>query len=404
MERRHIAIVCGTRPEVIKLAPVFRALRASRRMRVSWIHTGQHDAMARDMLRCFDIVPMLQFARAEDSLHKFSASCRVWLDMLREQQRWDACIVQGDTESAFLGALCAFYGQVPVVHVEAGLRTNDLARPFPEEGIRQMISRICTLHLAPTRRAAAALLKEGADPASVVVTGNTVVDAQHWICARHGIRRPDIPGRGHILVTAHRREHWGAEMEQMFRAIADIAVAYPHTRILFPVHLNPLVQNPARAILGGLPNVELAAPLGYVQMQRALCDASLLLTDSGGLQEEAPTFGVPTLVLRKETERPEAVEAGCAALVGPGRREIVAAVRRLMDDPAAAQAMRRAANPFGDGHAAERTVAAVERLLGLPLLQPLASARLPRRVAPGVQAIAASIPHAAVTAPLRSLS
>jgi UDP-N-acetylglucosamine 2-epimerase (non-hydrolysing) len=248
---------------------------------------------------------------------------------------------------------------VPVGHVEAGLRTYNLERPFPEEGLRQMISRITNMHWAPTERARAALLREGIEPEKILLTGNTVVDAQQWICEKHGIRREGDPAAGHILVTAHRRENWGEEMEQTFHAVADIARAFPHRRVLFPVHLNPVVQRPAHEILQGLENVKLTAPLDYLGMQQALVNAALLLTDSGGLQEEAPTFGVPTLVLRHETERPEAVEAGCARLVGPNRAAIVREASRLLADPAAAAAMRMAGNPFGDGQASRRIAEAV---------------------------------------------
>lgn len=359
MEHPIVGIVCGTRPEIIKLAPVYHALRRHGQLRVLWVHTGQHGSMAADMLRCFGITPDVQLARTGTSLEEFSIECRAQLDGIMARQRWDLCIVQGDTESAFLGALCAFYRRIPVGHVEAGLRTFNLERPFPEEGLRQMISRITNMHWAPTERARAALLREGIEPEKIQLTGNTVVDAQQWICGQFGIRRQCGPDAGHILVTAHRRENWGDEMEQTFHAVADIARAFPERRVLFPVHLNPVVQRPAHSILQGLDNVELTVPLDYLGMQRALVDAALLLTDSGGLQEEAPTFGVPTLVLRHETERPEAVEAGCARLVGPRREAIVREAGRLLSDPAAAQAMRKAANPFGDGKASRRIAEAV---------------------------------------------
>jgi UDP-N-acetylglucosamine 2-epimerase (non-hydrolysing) len=377
MRNYCVAIVSGTRPEIVKLAPVYRALTAQHRLEVHWIHTGQHAEMARDMLRCFDIVPHFQLTRSGTTLEEFSSGCRTQLDALRASRSWDACIVQGDTESAFLGALSAFYGGVPVLHVEAGLRTHNLRGPFPEEGIRQMISRIASLHFAPTLRAKAALLAEGVAADQVIMTGNTVVDAQQWICARYGIAREPAQA-GHILVTAHRREHWGSDMEQTFRAVADIAAAHPQRRVLFPVHLNPVIGRPAQTILGRLPNVSLLPPLDYLAMQNALANADLLLTDSGGLQEEAPTFGVPTIVLRRETERPEAVEAGCALLVGPERGDIVAAAARLLRDRGAADGMRKAGNPFGDGRAAERIARGVERLLGiedLPSRRPVTVAR-----------------------------
>jgi UDP-N-acetylglucosamine 2-epimerase (non-hydrolysing) len=366
LDKKTVGIVCGTRPEIVKLAPVYHALRRHEELSVRWVHTGQHGSMAADMLRCFGIQPDMRLERSGSSLESFSVECRAQLDALLAQQRWDLCIVQGDTESAFLGALAAFYRRVPVAHVEAGLRTYNLERPFPEEGLRQMISRIATLHWAPTERARAALLREGIADAGILLTGNTVVDAQQWICERHGIRRQCKPADGHILVTAHRRENWGEEMEQTFHAVADLARLHADKRVLFPVHLNPVVRKPAHDILQGLDNVTLTAPLDYLGMQQALVDACLLLTDSGGLQEEAPTFGVPTLVLRHETERPEAVEAGCARLVGPNRDAIVREASRLLDDPLAAELMRKVVNPFGDGQAARRIAQAVMARLVQP--------------------------------------
>lgn len=365
MDKRIVGIVSGTRPEIIKLAPVYHALRSHEELCVLWVHTGQHGDMAADMLRCFGIEPDVRLTRTGASLEAFSVECRAQLDEQLARQRWDMCIVQGDTESAFLGALAAFYKRVPVGHVEAGLRTYNLERPFPEEGLRQMISRIADLHWAPTARARAALRNEGIPAERIQLTGNTVVDAQQWVCERHGIRREGDASAGHILVTAHRRENWGEEMEQTFHAVADIARAHPDRRVLFPVHLNPVVQRPAHAILQGLENVKLVAPLDYLGMQQALVNAALLLTDSGGLQEEAPTFGVPVLVLRHETERPEAVDAGCARLVGPHREAIVREATRLLGDPAAAAAMRKPANPFGDGHASQRIAQAVLARLGI---------------------------------------
>jgi UDP-N-acetylglucosamine 2-epimerase (non-hydrolysing) len=350
-----IAIVSGTRPEIIKLAPVYHEFAAQGWADVSWIHTGQHSDMADQILGCFDIAPDIRLKREGSSLQQFSADCRSQLDAVMAAQRFDMCIVQGDTESAFLGALAAFYQQVPIAHVEAGLRTHNLSRPFPEEGLRQMISRLARHHFAPTQRACDALRSEGIPQEKVQLTGNTVVDAQHWAVSHRGIRR-NVQGRGHILVTVHRREHWGFEMEEIFHAVAEIAREHSAAEIVFPVHLNPVVQQAAQAILSGIGNVKLVAPMNYLEMQQALVDASLVLTDSGGLQEEAPTFGVPVLVLREETERPEAVEAGCAAIVGPGRAAIVREVRRLMHDELAYRRMQQPANPYGDGKASRRVV------------------------------------------------
>jgi UDP-N-acetylglucosamine 2-epimerase (non-hydrolysing) len=368
-----IGIVCGTRPEIIKLAPVYHALRAQQWARVLWIHTGQHADMAEHMLACFDIVPDVRLTRSGSGLEQFSVECRSQLDALMATQLWDMCIVQGDTESAFLGALSAFYRRIPIAHVEAGLRTYNLSRPFPEEGLRQMISRIANIHFAPTARSRDALLREGLADENIQVTGNTVVDAQLWTSEHYGIRREPGASKGPILVTVHRREHWGSDMDEIFKAVADIAREHPGTHIHFPVHLNPVVQRAARELLAGLPNVELTAPLDYLEMQRALAGASLVLTDSGGLQEEAPTFGVPVLVLRHETERPECVEAGCASLVGPHREAIVREVRRLLHDELAYRRMQATTNPFGDGRASTRIADALAAQL-VPVPAPHAEA------------------------------
>ena len=360
----NILLVSGTRPEIIKLAPLYHALRATPWARVQWLHTGQHDEMARQILACFDVAPDVFLSRAGSSLSDFSLGCRRQLDEVMNQKKWSLVVVQGDTESAFQGALAAFYNRVPLAHVEAGLRTHNLARPFPEEGLRQMISRIAHHHFAPTERACATLKAEGIADARIHLTGNTVIDAQQWTCAHRGVKR-SIQGRGHLLVTVHRRENWGDDVAAICHAVADLARQQPDLRILFPVHLNPVVQRPVNQILGGIANVTLTTPLDYTEMQQALADAWLVLTDSGGLQEEAPTFGVPMLVLREETERPEAVEAGCALVIGSARADIVAHVTRLTDDSAAYTRMAQAGNPFGDGTASAQIVEVLARDLAM---------------------------------------
>ncbi|MGB3072432.1 MAG: UDP-N-acetylglucosamine 2-epimerase (non-hydrolyzing) [Ottowia sp.] len=357
-----VLMVSGTRPEIIKLGPLYHALQQSGWARPAWVHTGQHGDMAAQMLECFDIRPDHVLQRQGSSLAEFSVGCRVQLETVLAQEKWGVVVVQGDTESAFQGALAGFYHGVPVAHVEAGLRTYNLRRPFPEEGLRQMIGRIANLHLAPTQRAAQALEREGVAARNIAVTGNTVVDAQLWACEHHGIHRR-AQGRGHILVTMHRRENWGSDVDNICAAIADVAREYPGLPILFPVHLNPVVREPVHRLLGQLPNVTLTAPLDYLAMQQALADAWLVLTDSGGLQEEAPTFKVPLLVLRDETERPEVIDAGCAELVGADRAAIVHAVRRLMTDEAAYRRMQAGGNPFGDGTASQQIVQHLYQLL-----------------------------------------
>ncbi|MDB5966494.1 MAG: hypothetical protein JWQ72_2994 [Polaromonas sp.] len=352
---QNILIVSGTRPEIIKLAPVYHALRQASWARVQWLHTGQHDEMARQILSSFDVVPDIVLQRPGSSLTDFSTACRTQLDNVMSAQPWSLVIVQGDTESAFQGAISAFYAGIPVAHVEAGLRTYNLERPFPEEGLRQMISRLAKFHFCPTVRAEIALQTEGIADDRIYMTGNTVVDAQQWAALHHGVTR-SVAGRGHLLVTIHRRENWGSDVAEICHAIAAIAQRQPELEVLFPVHLNPVVRGPVHAILGGIANVKLVPPLGYVEMQQALADAWLVLTDSGGLQEEAPTFGVPVLVLRDETERPEAIEAGCALLVGARRQAIEDEVGGLMNDEARYLKMSRTGNPFGDGHASARIV------------------------------------------------
>lgn len=359
---QDILIVSGTRPEIIKLAPLYHCLLASSWARPHWLHTGQHGEMAQQMLACFDIVPDMALERGGDGLCEFSTCCRSLLDGVMADGAWSLVVVQGDTESTFLGALCAFHHRIPVAHVEAGLRTYDLGRPFPEEGLRQMVSRIASFHFAPTERAALALRKEAIADEHITVTGNTVIDAQHWVVRRHRLQRR-VEGRGHLLVTAHRRENWGSDLRDICYAIADVASRHPELPVLFPVHLNPVVSQPVHAILGGLSNVRLSPPLNYLQMQQALLDAWLVLTDSGGLQEEAPTFGVPLLVLRNETERPEAIEAGCARLAGTRRASIVQQIEMLWSDTEAYGAMAHAGNPFGNGTASVRVVDQLRRAL-----------------------------------------
>ena len=356
----NILFVSGTRPEIIKLAPLYHALREASWVNVQWLHTGQHADMADQILACFDVVPDTILQRKGSSLLDFSLGCRQQLETEMTKKPWAMVIVQGDTESAFQGALAAFYNRIPVAHVEAGLRTHNLNRPFPEEGLRQMISRLTRFHFAPTERARITLQNEGIADEFIHLTGNTVIDAQQWTCAHRGVKRT-TPGRGHLLVTVHRRENWGHDLAEICHAIASIAAKQPDLQVLFPVHLNPVVQGPVNSILKGIANVKLTEPLDYTQMQQALADAWMVLTDSGGLQEEAPTFGVPVLVLRDETERPEALEAGCALLIGAERTSIVNQVMRLTSDTATYASMSRAGNPFGDGTASRQIVSVLAR-------------------------------------------
>ena len=356
----NILLVSGTRPEIIKLAPLYHALSEASWVSVNWLHTGQHTDMADQILACFDVVPDMTLQRQGSSLLEFSLGCRQQLELEMAKNKWALVIVQGDTESAFQGALAAFYNRVPVAHVEAGLRTHNLSRPFPEEGLRQMISRLSRFHFAPTERARIAFQNEGIADEFIHLTGNTVIDAQQWTCTHRGVKRATT-GRGHLLVTVHRRENWGHDLAEICHAIASIAAMQPDLQVLFPVHLNPVVQGPVNSILKGIANVKLTEPLDYTQMQQALADAWLVLTDSGGLQEEAPTFGVPVLVLRDETERPEALEAGCALLIGAERTTIIKEVMRVSKDKTAYDSMSQAGNPFGDGTASRQIVSVLAK-------------------------------------------
>jgi len=348
-----ILIVCGTRTEIIKLAPVYHFLRSQDWCDVKWLHTGQHEEMADQILACFDITPDIVLRRVGSTLSEFSIGCRQQLDAVMESTKWSVVIVQGDTESAFLGGLSAFYQRIPVAHVEAGLRTYDLSRPFPEEGLRQMLSRITRFHFPPTEGGRIALIQEAIPEKNIFITGNTVVDAQKWVIQKYDIHKEETPGRN-ILVTMHRRENWGSDIEEACSAIASLANEHPDLNILFPVHLNPIVKKSVDPILGALPNVMLTDPLGYLEMQQAIANAWLILTDSGGIQEEAPTFHVPVLVLRRETERPEAVQAGCAKIIGTSGAAVTAEVNALWNDPSLYESMKPIDNPFGDGRASER--------------------------------------------------
>ncbi|MEO5962290.1 MAG: UDP-N-acetylglucosamine 2-epimerase (non-hydrolyzing) [Thermomonas sp.] len=358
-----ILFISGTRPEIIKLAPLYHQILGRTGLHPTWLHTGQHGEMASTMHSCFDIDPEISFKRDGNSLCEFSTNCRLQLEAVMLERKPDMVIVQGDTESAFLGALAGFYHHAPVAHVEAGLRTHDLDRPFPEEGLRQMIGRVSQFHFSPTAHARDMLLAEGIRDDRIFVTGNTVVDAQRLAISRHGISR-NVTGRGRLLVTTHRRENWGNDLENICHAVAAFAKRHPALTVLFPVHLNPVVQGPVHTILRGLSNVRLTSPLDYLEMQQALADAWVVLTDSGGLQEEAPTFGVPLLVLRNETERPEAVEAGCARIVGTDFERILAMLEELWSDDLVYRRMQKAENPFGDGHASERIASRIEAAMG----------------------------------------
>ena len=361
--------VIGTRPEAIKMAPVVNELRRwADRVRSVVCVTSQHREMLDQVLRLFDIRPDydLDLMRPDQTLSELTASLFSRLDPVVRRTHPDWVLAQGDTTTVLVAGLVAFYSRIPFGHVEAGLRTGDLARPFPEEMNRRVADGLAHLLFAPTERARQALLREGADDEAILVTGNTVIDALLAVAAQpydwtHGPLAA-LPGQGRlVVVTAHRRESFGEPFRALCLAICDLAreFAPAGVHVVYPVHLNPNVQTPVKEILSGLPNVHLLEPLDYASMVHLMQRAALLLTDSGGIQEEAPSLGVPVLVLRDVTERPEAVEAGVVRVVGTSRDRIVAEARRLLTDAAAHRAMATRVNPYGDGKAAARIVAAL---------------------------------------------
>lgn len=354
-----IVCVVGTRPEAIKMAPVIQALRREPWAQVRVVATAQHREMLDEALALFGIVPDVDLGIMRPGQELADLTGRL-LSALGAEFRHappDAVLAQGDTTTVLAAALAAFYRRIPFGHVEAGLRTGDMAQPFPEEMNRVLASRLASLHFAPTERARAALLEEGAAAANIWVTGNTVIDALLSVAdlnLPHGLELPK--DKRLILLTAHRRENFGTPLEEIFRAVRTLVQRHDDLHIVFPVHPNPSVAGSAHQHLQGQPGITLCRPLDYGKLVALMKQSWLVLTDSGGLQEEAPALGKPVLVLRDETERPEALEAGVAQLVGHDHNRIVEAVETLLDDEAAYRALAKGASPFGDGHAAARIV------------------------------------------------
>ncbi|MEJ2458491.1 MAG: UDP-N-acetylglucosamine 2-epimerase (non-hydrolyzing) [Novosphingobium sp.] len=371
----RILVIFGTRPEAIKLFPVVHALRADARFECMVCVSAQHRQMLDQVLEIAGIVPDrdLDVMQPDQTLDALTANLLTGLGKVMDQMQPDRVIVQGDTATAMTGALAAYYRKVPVDHVEAGLRSYNIYHPWPEEVNRKIIGAMASLHFAPTATAAAALINENVDPTRVHVTGNTVIDALHWVSDKIE-REPALAsglaelearfaGKRIIGVTSHRRENFGEGMEQIAQAIRQIA-ARPDTAVIFPVHLNPNVRKVMNERLSGLDNVALIEPLDYPHFARLLNIAEIMLTDSGGVQEEAPALGKPVLVMRETTERPEGVEAGTAKLVGTTAATIVTEISTLLDDTTAYEAMARAHNPFGDGQSARRFVELLAHEIG----------------------------------------
>ncbi|MEV6306064.1 UDP-N-acetylglucosamine 2-epimerase (non-hydrolyzing) [Actinoplanes sp. NPDC051861] len=370
---REVHLIGGTRPEAVKLAPVAIAMREAGLLEPVLLASGQHPAMVTQALAAFGLSPDITLTVERET----GGQAELLTAMIRElDELWSvrtpaAVIVQGDTTTSLAGALAAFWRRIPVVHLEAGLRSGDLESPFPEEGNRRLVAQVAALHLAPTPLAAMNLLDEKINPADVLITGNTVVDATLAVAGRKlPFENPLLTGRDFansrlVLVTAHRRESWGEPLDRILTAVKDLIARYPDIEVVLPSHPNPAVREQVDTALAGVERVTVTDPLPYPDLARLLSEAYLVLTDSGGIQEEAPSFGVPALVLRDVTERVESLHAGCAKLVGSDTERIVTEASALLDSRVRRDAMTANGNPYGDGLAARRTAQATAALLGL---------------------------------------
>lgn len=372
MHQTSKTILClvGTRPECIKMAPVIKELQQQPWARPVVVSTGQHREMVRDLLNLFDIDVNydLDVMVPDQTLAELSGRIFAAIDPVLRKEHFDLMLVQGDTTSVMVASLAAFYRGVPVGHIEAGLRTHDIGSPFPEELNRVVTALVTRLHFAPTARAKKNLLKEGKDPNSVHITGNTVIDALLSLAGRDTFCEfPTVPGRKLVLVTAHRRENFGEPIRRICEAIRDLHDACPDIEIVYPVHPNPNIHGPVHQLLGMCERVHLTPPADYETLVALMKCSTLILTDSGGIQEEAPALGKPVLVLRNETERPEAVEEGVAMLVGSQRDEIFKNAIRLLTSSEDYSAMSRGISPYGDGSSAARIVALCNQYLFPPV-------------------------------------
>ncbi|GAB2892653.1 non-hydrolyzing UDP-N-acetylglucosamine 2-epimerase [Neomicrococcus lactis] len=365
--------IYGTRPEAIKMAPIVKALQESEHFECIVTVTGQHREMLDQVNDLFGIKPDhdLNIIQPRQTLNGVMTRTIEGLDKLFEEDKPDAVIVQGDTTTSTAGAIAAFYRGIPVVHAEAGLRSFDIFSPFPEEANRKMTSQITSLHLAPTSTSRANLEREAIDPKTITVTGNTVIDALLNVVEKKVpysepvLEEIEASGKKIVLITTHRRENQGEAMRGVGRALGRLADENPDVVFVLPAHKNPVVREAVLPFLEGKANVTVTEPLAYGEFTRMLAAANVILTDSGGVQEEAPSLGKPVLVMRENTERPEALEAGTVKLIGTDEERIFSEVSALLHDAAAYEAMANAVNPYGDGKAAARTVAAIAELLGV---------------------------------------
>ncbi len=366
MEKLRIMSVFGTRPEAIKMAPLVKELAARKEIESICCVTAQHREMLDSVLQVFGLKPDwdLDIMTPRQTLSTITSKCLTGMDEAIDALKPDMILVHGDTSTTFAGALSAFYHQVPVGHVEAGLRTYDKYSPYPEEMNRKLVTQIADLYFCPTENNRENLRREAVTE-GVFVTGNTVIDAlkttvrPNYVFDTEELNRLPYGGKKILLVTCHRRENYGQPMEDIMSALAHIARTHEDVELVYPVHLSPVVQECARKHLGDIPNVHLIAPLAADEMHNLMARCYLVLTDSGGLQEEAPALGKPVLVLRRETERPEAVQAGTVKLAGVRYEDIVRMAGELIDDPAAYAAMAHAVNPYGDGGACRRIADAI---------------------------------------------
>ncbi|TGY90899.1 UDP-N-acetylglucosamine 2-epimerase (non-hydrolyzing) [Petralouisia muris] len=355
---KKVMLVFGTRPEAIKMCPLVNELKSRKGVGVVVCVTGQHRQMLDQVLETFSVVPDYDFAIMKEKQTLFDITTNVLMcikDVL-EKEKPDIVLVHGDTSTTFVTALACFYLQIPVGHVEAGLRTFDIFSPYPEEFNRQVVSIVAQYNFAPTKRAKENLVQEGKDNKEIWVTGNTVIDALKTT-VRNDYEHPELlwaEGSRLIFITAHRRENIGNPMRHMFRAIRRVIEEYPDVKILYPIHMNPVVRQIADSELGGIERVHIIDPVEVFDCHNLMARSYLILTDSGGIQEEAPSLGKPVLVMRDTTERPEGIEAGTLKLVGTNEEVIYQNFRELLENKESYEKMAKASNPYGDGHACER--------------------------------------------------
>ena len=355
---KKVMLVFGTRPEAIKMCPLVNELKRRQELQTLVCVTGQHRQMLDQVLEVFGVVPDydLSVMQEKQTLFDITANILLRIRSVLEQECPDLVLVHGDTSTTFVTALACFYLHIPVGHVEAGLRTYNLESPYPEEFNRQAVSIVAKLHFAPTEQARQNLLREGKLDSGIYVTGNTAIDALKTT-VRPGYTHPELDwaaGSRLILITAHRRENLGEPMRHMFRAIRHVMDKHPDVKAIYPIHMNPAVRETAAEILGDDDRIHIIEPLDVLDFHNFMSRSYLILTDSGGIQEEAPSLGKPVLVMRDTTERPEGIAAGTLKLVGTEEDAIYAEFTNLLDNPAAYAAMAHAANPYGDGHACER--------------------------------------------------